>query len=64
MKKQILTLGKALKKAEQTQINGGSSGPCQIYQSGIGWTSGWSVEDAQYLYHNEGDVTGYCCASC
>ncbi|WP_299678601.1 hypothetical protein [uncultured Tenacibaculum sp.] len=65
MKRSILKLGKTLNKTQQLEINGGRmSQDCQIYDPATGWQKGWSVEDAQWLYHNESSVTGYCCASC
>ncbi|QKX05042.1 hypothetical protein HN014_08970 [Aquimarina sp. TRL1] len=69
MKKQIISLGKALTKTQQQQVTGGFAdftheGSCQIYDPEVGWMSGYSVEDARWLYHNESRVTGYCCASC
>jgi len=65
MKKQLSNLGKVLTKEQQQQINGGGqSGSCGVYDPEVGWTYGWSVEDAQWLYHKTSYVTGYCCASC
>lgn len=64
MKKSIFYLGKTLSKAQQKQINGGGEGSCKVYEPEVGWTSGWSVEDAQWLFKNVSYVIGYCCASC
>ena len=57
---------KLLSKVEQKSINGGAggNGPCQIYTASEGWMSDYSVEAAQWMYANDPEVTGYCCASC
>lgn len=71
MKKQILNIGKALSRAEQKEVFGGftelseeGDTPCSVYVTGTGWVAGYSVSDAQFLYSEGGEVTGYCCASC
>ncbi|CAM1351487.1 MULTISPECIES: hypothetical protein [Tenacibaculum] len=58
MKKQILNLGIALKKAEQAQINGGKEQCDSHYQCGSGYccnTAGWCQ-----LFGDQGN-TGYLC---
>lgn len=51
-----------LSRSEMKMIKGGD-GPCGVYYNGE-WTCGLSPQMAQFIYTNNTDATGYCCASC
>jgi hypothetical protein len=50
MKKQILNIGKALKKVEQKQINGGGDGFGELCLGGGSYDRCFSTEDCIYLH--------------
>ena len=64
--KNLLNLGKALNKAEQKSINGGSlGGGCAIRINGSVWTGvSRGRIDNVIASMSEGDSVQWCCASC
>ena len=56
-----------LQRNELKSVFGGQDAerPCKVFDTTEGtWLSGYSVADAQWLYNNNEEVSGYCCASC